>query len=139
MKRQLTILFLAIGSVCLFAPGLPAQDLGSKVPFAFHVGVAACQSGKYLFEKNMAGTIQIVRNADTGRALLIANNPASSGRSDHARLVFRRYGSEYFLREIWDSEGRGSSLPMSKLERQVQEGTPTREVASTTVYLAAAR
>ena len=41
---------------------------------------------------------------------------------DKARLVFHRYGNEYFLSEIWPAGGAtGRELPKSRPERELQQ------------------
>jgi hypothetical protein len=42
----------------------------------------------------------------------------------HSKLVFRRYGDEYFLREVWISGAMtGREFPMSRRERQVAQAS----------------
>ena len=50
--------------------------------------------------------------------------------SDVGKLVFNRYGDQYFLSKIWaPSSDTGRELPKSRLEREVaqrlSEGGPT--------------
>ena len=49
---------------------------------------------------------QVVGNAETERN---AGNP---------RLVFHRYGSKYFLAEIWAGGGQGMVLPKTRQEQE---------------------
>src|SRR5690349_14414667 len=99
MKRTITNLFLALGSLCIGAAGLQAQSyaLSASVPFAFHANGANCSSGSYIFQKEVNREVQSLRNRDTGRSLYLGVAPQSKVNHGSPRLVFHRYGNEYFL------------------------------------------
>lgn len=138
MKRTIPNLFLALGSLCIGAVGLQAQSyaLSASVPFAFHVNGATCSSGRYIFQKEVNRDSQSLRNTDTGRSLFMGVAPQSKVNHGSPRLVFNRYGNEYFLSEIWNDQGTGTRLAMSKLEKQVRERTVQAKANTATVYLA---
>ena len=51
----------------------------------------------------------------------IATHADNNGPGNDARLVFTKYGDQYFLREVLcDAPVINSALPASKLEKQVQ-------------------
>ena len=66
-----------------------------------------------------------MRNLDTreGRLLIAPmHKQASQGAGiPHAKLVFHKYGDQYFLAEIWDGQSRiGIAFPESKREKELQ-------------------
>jgi hypothetical protein len=73
--------------------------------------------------KNMNGNCSLFIN---GRRFL--SEPAG-----RPRLVFHRYGQTYFLSKVWDGKGDGSSLPVTKREKHLQEATPPSELATLVV------
>ena len=141
MKRQLITLFLTLGSVCTFGTKLQAQSyrIGSTVPFAFHVGNTSLESGRYQFSRQGMENFDMLRNAETGSSLILGAGPAQLSARGPARLVFHKYGDQYFLREVWNGLGTGKSLPESKLEKEVRSEQTGLQMTSTTIYLASLR
>jgi hypothetical protein len=35
------------------------------------------------------------------------------------RLVFHRYGDQYFLSQVWSSSGQGNDIPLTRRERDL--------------------
>ena len=141
MNRHLLNLFLvAFGSICIGGTALQAQSyiVAAKVPFAFNVGDKSCSAGKYVFQKRTNEEFQSLRNVDDGCKMFIGATPQSTNHG-RPRIVFHRYGNEYFLSEIWNSQGTGTQLRMSKAERRVRESYPEAKLTTTTLYLASAR
>jgi hypothetical protein len=65
-----------------------------------------------------------VRNLDTMKACMVIESvqvqasPASE--APHAKLVFHKYGDQYFLAEIWDGSDLGIQIPESKHEKEMK-------------------
>jgi hypothetical protein len=55
------------------------------------------------------------------------------------RLVFHRYGNEYFLAEIWNGEGTGTRLVPTKAERDAMETVAANRADEVTVVMASLR
>jgi hypothetical protein len=141
MKRQFTNLFLAFGFLCVGAIGLQAQSytLAADIPFAFHANGGNLPSGKYVFQKEVNRDVQSLRNRQTGRSLFLGVAPQSKVNHASPRLVFHRYGSEYFLSEIWNDQGTGTHFAASKLEAELRERKAEAKAETATVYFASAR
>jgi len=141
MKRTITNLLLALASVCIGATGLEAQSysISASIPFAFHAKGNNCSPGTYVFQKDVNRDIQSLRNRDTGHSLFLGALPQSKVNHGSPRLVFNRYGNEYFLSEVWNDKGTGTHLAPSKLEKQVRERVTEAKATTATVYMASKR
>jgi hypothetical protein len=54
---------------------------------------------------------------------IVMTNPEMGKPSEKGKLVFQRYGDQYFLREVWAANSEtGQKCPKSKLEREVEIG-----------------
>jgi hypothetical protein len=95
-----------------------------SIPFEFHVGDATLPAGDYLVRQlnttSDAATLQMSRQ--DGTAQTIINMIGASGGSQETKLVFRRYGNQYYFAEVWiDGEKDGLQAPKSKTERATQK------------------
>ncbi|HEU0177477.1 MAG TPA: hypothetical protein VFV58_24705 [Blastocatellia bacterium] len=125
MKKQIlsiaaTLTLILPMSIIGFA-GLSGR-VSANIPFDFTVGNKEFKSGKYavsrLFNGNTADTL-IIRSADNSEAANFNVNSVTGKGDSQARLVFRRYGNQYFLAQIFDGESReGYGLLKSKTERE---------------------
>jgi hypothetical protein len=124
MKRNLigTLSLVAL-SLLLNVTGAAAQSVvKGNVPFAFTVAKQQMPAGSYSILSNSAASIQI-RNNDTGAAVLSLVRSELPG--DRApRLVFHYVGNQYFLSQVWGSEGSsGMTVPASSLEKELRIAT----------------
>jgi len=121
MKKNL-IAVLTLG-LLLAAPAL-AQTASMKVdvPFDFIVNGKTLPAGEYRVDSMSTATSTIaIRNAEkTAKILALTNGCESTEAADVSKLVFHRYGNQYFLAQVWsagNSEGR--ELPRSRAEREI--------------------
>ncbi len=90
------------------------------VPFAFQAGQHHFKPGVYLFARDTNYPfMRILGTSQSGQAMFVPDltlEPATT-----SKVVFHRYGSEYFLREVWmaNSTSHVHTLP-SKAEKQLQ-------------------
>lgn len=96
--------------------------VSANVPFDFMVGNKEFKAGKYTVGRLAGGRTAdtlIIRNEDDNEAANFnVNNVYGKGEA-RARLVFNRYGNQYFLAQVFDAENReGHSLMKSKAERE---------------------
>jgi len=94
----------------------------ADIPFDFMVGGKELKAGRYsvdrLFPGNTVGTL-IIRSADNSKAANFNVNIVYGKGEQQASLVFRRYGNQYFLAQIFGGESRqGYGLMKSKAERE---------------------
>jgi len=126
MKKPIISLIVALSiGVALLATSLAAPapfsvKIRAEIPFDFMVGKKRLPKGEYLIESlNESGTLTI-RHAKKGKAVTfntIRHKPTDSNKS---KLVFNRYGDQYFLARIWDpSTETILKLTKSKTEKRI--------------------
>jgi hypothetical protein len=124
MKRQ-AVSLVSLLSLLLVAGSAIAQTVHvrGEIPFNFAIGSKTYPAGTYEI-----GTID-VRNSRTlllkardGNAIAMINSNAAESLTpaDKTKLVFNRYGNQYFLSQVWvNGETLGHQLPKSSREKEV--------------------
>jgi hypothetical protein len=131
MKRHvakgLTMLMLVIGlalASAAVANGQSGQQVTAQIPFEFNVADQTMHSGQYQVNRaNGAGDVLEIRNtAGTGRTMRLTSPVIAKDQQDkRAKLVFHRYGSTYFLSQVWlDGRSTGREFSRSKQERAAE-------------------
>jgi hypothetical protein len=128
-----TKLICSLGAALLAAAGLYAQSsqtLVAKVPFGFHVGSVALPAGEYNVDmKTAPGFVRVV-SADRKAVAIIASFAEQAPEyNQQGKLVFNRYGDNYFLSQVWTPgvTGRGISKSSREKEMASNAGPPARE------------
>jgi hypothetical protein len=116
-----TVLLLAAASVTLQAQERPI--LRATVPFAFIVENTTLPAGTYIVSILSPHNMMIkVQSADGRKAVLIAAIPARKlDPSNQTKLVFHRFGNEYFLAQVWEQ--------WSEVHRDLRSGNRARALA----------
>ncbi|HEX6732287.1 MAG TPA: hypothetical protein VF074_19880 [Pyrinomonadaceae bacterium] len=120
MKNKVTTIVAAVGLFLALAVSISAQTpTGAEVniPFDFSAGKAHLKAGTYVITRSTGNALQI-RSTD-GKKTVLVNAPLTLGSRDFKageRLVFNRYGSEYFLTQVWLTVDTGRQLFPSKVE-----------------------
>ena len=112
---------LMVLSLLLTAAGAHAQSAArAKVPFAFKVGTTQMPAGIYAIGNDHGSNFVMVRNVQTGASTMVLGRQESpSEKTD--KLIFHRYGSEYFLTAILGSKGsQGMVFHATKQEKELQ-------------------
>jgi len=131
MKKQVAMIGLLVVMTMIAAgTSASAQSLHYKmtanIPFEFSVANKKLPAGEYSVTRaqQTAGDLVLQISSKDGREsisrLTIAVNTLEP--KDDARLIFHRYGDEYFLYEIWPAGGStGRELPKSRAERDAEQ------------------
>jgi hypothetical protein len=134
MKRQIAkglamlmvTLALAAASAAV-ANGQSSHALRAQVPFEFVVGEKTLAAGDYQVRsiEPTSGAIRIMnRNGDS--AVRLSSSAERREQAKAAKLVFHRYGSTYFLSQVWMAgESSGRELSKTKQERAMQRELKT--------------
>lgn len=131
MKNQL---FALIGLGLLLATASAYAQTGmvkANVPFNFIVGKADLPAGEYTIHAlGITGAAMVVESSDSKVVkLILPNGCASNQAQEKTKLVFHRYGAQYFLAQIWtQGSGQGKELPTSKRETEVAMDYPAQDV-----------
>ena len=130
---------LAVMTVIAASVSANAQSLNYKltanIPFDFSVAGEKLPAGKYSIgraQQSNGDTVVQIRSTD-GHANVVrftipvfANDPVKQ-----SSLVFRRYGNEYFLAEIWPVGAvTGRELPKTQAERELARKAENSGVAA---------
>lgn len=130
---RIHLLFTFALALMLNAVPLPAQDLAADVPFDFQVGKRTLPSGEYVIEIDNAGMVWIKGRQPGIRAVAGSFGIGGAGFGHESKLVFNRYGSRYFLSQVWDAtSSTGRELPKTRTEDQMAkqiESSPTTLLA----------
>jgi hypothetical protein len=108
-------------SLLLTVAGAHAQSAArANVPFAFKVGTTQMPAGTYNIQNQLGTNLVMVRNVQTGTsALAMGRQESPSKKTD--KLIFHRYGSQYFLTEIVGEKGsQGMVFPATRQEKELQ-------------------
>jgi hypothetical protein len=92
----------------------------AEIPFDFNVGKKKLPKGEYLIESvGDSGTLAI-RNADKGKSVVFNTIRSKPTDGNKAKLVFNRYGDQYFLARVWDQSSETIlKLNKSSLEKRI--------------------
>jgi len=137
MKKQLFALLslgLLLATTSAYAQTMAyAVNLKVNVPFNFVVTGETLPGGEYTIrsEPNIEHALSINAAGQNPRVFLA--NPCLTlkgrKRSDQVKLVFHRYGDQYFLSEIWMvGNSVGQQLPKSRRELEMAQNNTFQQV-----------
>jgi hypothetical protein len=123
------VFFAALTVTSVHAQGL---TMSYTIPFDFDVGGKTLPAGEYYLQRSMDNSrvvTQICNRDKTLRIYLPQTHPVQDLEvqlDSKSKLVFNRYGDQFFLSQVWVLERRiGEELPKNAKERHLQ-----REMAS---------
>jgi hypothetical protein len=123
MKKQ--ILFPLLTTVLLMAAGSAYAQLGSgekvraNVPFDYKVGNAAMKAGDCSIRATGTPDALAIR-CDGSQAVLALTGSVSGKPASETKLVFHKYGDEYFLAQIWiQGDNTGRQFPRTHGEKEL--------------------
>lgn len=127
MKNNLLRMTIGVALAAAAASAQSSIPLKADVPFDFVIANQTLPAGHYTVAEGPAsGTVMIRSTEGSGSVFAMSNRIyVSSGRRE-CRLVFHRYGNNYFLSEVWGADNDGHQLPPSSEERKLAAGiTPS--------------
>ena len=113
-----------LGSILLLmatmASAQTVQRVTVTVPFSFVAGSHNLPAGDYTIELNHEKDTMILRSEDRSgnNVVVLAGNSERAANPGQSYAIFQRYGSRYFLAEVW-RQGAGQTLTPGKLEREL--------------------
>ena len=131
MKNQL---FALIGLGLLLATASAYAQTGvvkANVPFNFIVNKTDLPAGEYMIQPvGLSGSAMAIQSQDRQVANLVLPHACQSTEAQTtSKLVFHRYGSQYFLAQIWTAGyEQGKELPKSSRETEVAQDYPVQNV-----------
>ena len=136
MKKQTLRKFTLLSFLLMLAAvTVSAQSERIRVinnPFSFIVGEKTLPAGEYTVEPNRkdSDNVWLLQSKEGHASALFATNTVrASETQEEARLVFHRYGGQYFLSQIWtQGETAGRELLIQRLERQLAKDSIERQM-----------
>jgi len=108
MKKHalwMTLILIALfGSTAVSTHAQSPNGLRANVPFDFIIGDKTLHAGKITvggMTQSAAGPTSISNLSNGEHAFRIGRRVLSSAPSDQAKLVFHKYGSRYYLAQVW--------------------------------------
>lgn len=127
MKKHSLKIFLMFGLFAILAASSAqaqtvAREQTVNIPFSFVVGDKTFAAGSYTVARVNPRTdpSPLVIKSEDGRAkkLVLTTSVRASKAQGAARLVFNRYGDQYFLAQVWtQSDIAGLEIPRSRSEK----------------------
>lgn len=131
MKKQLLALVglgLLLATASASAQTVP---LKANIPFNFIVNKAELPAGQYTIQSvGSSASAMSIQSLDNRIVKLVLPHACESPKTQEtSKLVFHRYGSQYFLAQIWTAgNNRGQELPKSGRESEVAMDYPVQNV-----------
>lgn len=132
MKNYAAIALVAcVALVTLASTPSHAQTLiKADVPFSFCAGSGMLPAGEYSIGRIGIGSVLLLSSRTRGVEVMLAKTTEERAGFDISKLVFHRYGDEYFLAEIWSSNDNSvRTLPVQRRERQLAKAGANPQVA----------
>ncbi len=123
-------LVLSMSSLMVMLAVVPASGAGTgslkiqvDIPFDFMVEDKTFPGGTYTFtQPTITRRLLLIRSLDGHESVLVITQSVQENltRSDETKLVFTRYGDQYFLAQVWTvGEVSGLKLRKSSTESEV--------------------
>lgn len=121
------VLMLTAVSVCAQSE----RSMVTNIPFSFVVGQKTLPAGEYTFAPNREDShdVWLVQGRDgRTKALFITMPVRASETQEKSKLIFHKYGDQYFLSQIWTpGSNSGRELRMPRLERELAKNAIERQ------------
>lgn len=139
--RSFPCLVMLVLLLPLMAADASAQkNLVVNIPFDFTVCREQLPAGKYKVQSitSASGAVLLVKSDDNRSAEIVCTHDMqSSTQVDQGKLIFNRYGEQYFLSEIWfPGERTGNQLVKTEREEALlRERAPQKKREKVTIKI----
>ena len=118
----LTVILMAVfSSAAVSTQAQTNYGLRANVPFDFAVGDKTFSAGKIAARGEASSYALSISNRDEGQHVLRLARRLPDGRSsDRPKLIFRKYGNQYFLAQVWIRSNSGWEIPRSKSQKAIE-------------------
>jgi hypothetical protein len=134
-KLRYTILAAAVLTLPLSAQ--ITKSVQADIPFEFVAGHVAQPAGTYVLTSQAGANVVRIQLVGTGGSFLTTNPERGNLDAQAPKLVFHRYGSQYFLSQI-GSTWTSRDVPQSAREREAMKTTTALGRRMETVIVVAA-
>ena len=139
MKKQVSMIIATLGflvAIMTSAVSVNAQSgriIGrADIPFDFTINNRTLSAGQYIIETVSSDGIDLLRVRSATNAasvMFLTHSVRANAPLDSGKLVFHRYGNQYFLSQIWQSVDRlvGSQVIECRMERTLRRERQTSD------------
>ena len=137
-KSTIMLVWGAVALLVLTCAPLYAQTtkvikvVRADIPFDFIIRDKSLPAGTYDAQPLNNSPILVVRDSENRESIAVGTFTVEAANNHQVKpmFVFRRYGNQYFLAQVWMgySDTRGGELPKSAKERQVAKTQPKPEL-----------
>ena len=126
MRKQIFMLAASVVVLVTMAAATTAQaqtinQFTADIPFDFHVGGERFPAGEYTIRcLNPSSDVKVLqlRKTDGESSITLHTNSAAGRMNQKSRLVFSRYGNQYYFSQAWlGSESLGMQVVKSRQEK----------------------
>jgi hypothetical protein len=139
MKTRV-LLMTGLFALTMIAAGQVAQAQQAMlvdVPFDFVAAGTTLPAGEYrVSPQTTTGNVLLIRSQqDLNTAAMVHTNAAQANHAPaNSKLVFHRYGDQYFLAQVWIAGNiRGKELPKSPAEKEIAKLAKLEEKGFVTI------
>ncbi len=130
------ILSTLAGLILLFAVAAPLyagsilnHEMTVTVPFAFAAGDKLMPPGDYTVQVNVERESVVLVGEGHKPLMLLTIRKESRSAPQRGKLVFQRYGTSFFLAEIWSQDNAtGETLAPSAREKELARNKQPEEI-----------
>ncbi len=138
MKKQVSMIIATLGFLVIIMTSAVSVNAQSgrivgrvDIPFDFTVNNRTLSAGRYLVETASSNGMDILRVRSATNAssvIFLTHSVQSSTAPDTGKLIFNRYGNQYFLSQVWTLGNRiGGEALECRMERTVQRAQQTSD------------
>lgn len=127
MKKHSLRIFLMFGLFAILAASTAqaqsaAREQTANIPFSFTVGDKTFAAGTYTIERvnpRVDASPLVIKSQDGSSTKMVLTTSVHAAKAQSSsRLVFNRYGDQYFLAQVWaQADTSGLEFPRSRSER----------------------
>lgn len=149
MKKQtyvtamMILLLTVIGLSSANAQTSGGQQMSASIQFDFKVGNKTLPAGEYIVLcLNPASNQKVLQllARDGGATVMVQTNGVIGKANDSARLIFNRYGDQYFFAQAWlPGDNTGMRVIKSSYEKRIEREVAKSRLARESVAITARR
>jgi hypothetical protein len=126
MKRTIGIAILVATMGMALVTASAQSKSKATIPFSFRVGSALMPAGTYIVEYTQPKVVWF-RNLDGNESAVAVATTTTGDAAPPVKLVFNRYGNQYFLSETRAPSGESEmTFSPSKLEKSIRTEEASR-------------
>jgi len=113
------VLLLAVAAP-LHAGSILNHEMTVSVPFGFIAGDKSLPAGDYSVQVNPERGSVVLRQEGQDPLMILTNRKESRSAPQRGKLVFQRYGTSFFLAEVWSqANATGQTLTPGAREKEL--------------------